>query len=195
MGKFKRIKDNPVYYSDTDSVFLKNPLDVNLISNKIGEFKQESIVDKAVFVSPKTYAYKDDKGKSVVKGFNSKDISYNELESLLIKDNIIIKTSNQFVTKALTIKLTPLNKTLRNTIHLKRVPIYLNNIQTETKSIKLNSKDSYEEHNNIKEISDENNKELNNILIFKIQSIFIIIIYLSNMSKIFTLLEEFNNIN
>ncbi len=95
--KFKRLKKNPIYYSETDSVFLKEPQDDKYISNKIGAFKQESLIEKAVFVSPKTYAYITQDGKSVVKvkGFNSDQISYGELESLLIKDKVITKEESK----------------------------------------------------------------------------------------------------
>lgn len=91
MDKYKRQDNNPVYYSDTDSVFLKEPQDEKYISKKIGAFKQESLIEKAVFVSPKTYAYITQDGKSVVKvkGFNSDKISYDEVNSLLIKNNVI----------------------------------------------------------------------------------------------------------
>jgi hypothetical protein len=44
-----------LYYTDTDSIVTDIALDSKLIGNKLGQFKLEYEIDKAYFISSKTY--------------------------------------------------------------------------------------------------------------------------------------------
>lgn len=45
------------YYTDTDSIFKKEPIDSRLIGKEKGKFKQEyrGMIKKAIFATPKLY--------------------------------------------------------------------------------------------------------------------------------------------
>jgi DNA polymerase type B, organellar and viral len=75
-----------IYYSDTDSVFTDKPLPDHFVGKAIGQFKLESISKEAVFLAPKVYGLVDkDTGQEIikVKGYKNKNITFNELKSLL----------------------------------------------------------------------------------------------------------------
>lgn len=55
MYPFKVLKDNPCYYTDTDSLFLQYPLDPKFVSNKIGHFKLVHSNITVIFLSKKRY--------------------------------------------------------------------------------------------------------------------------------------------
>ena len=50
MYDFKNIKNNECYYTDTDSIFVKNKLDDRVIGVNLGEFKLEYKIDEAMFI-------------------------------------------------------------------------------------------------------------------------------------------------
>lgn len=78
MYQYKNIPNNKCYYSDTDSVFLEQPLDDKYISNELGKMKLEYIAEKAIFLGPKNYYVKKLNGDEIskIKGY-SNNISYN----------------------------------------------------------------------------------------------------------------------
>ncbi|GJW59504.1 DNA polymerase-like protein [Tanacetum coccineum] len=56
------------YYTDTDSVVLSKPLPEEMISSSIlGLFKLEDKIAQGYFLAPKTYYYKSEKGKEIIK--------------------------------------------------------------------------------------------------------------------------------
>ena len=60
------LKNNPkfkLYYSDTDSVFINQPLLDHLIGSGLGQFKLENIINKAIFLAPKVYALVTEDGR------------------------------------------------------------------------------------------------------------------------------------
>lgn len=75
MHDFKNLRNNPCYYSDTDSVFLKKPLPENSISsNQLGLFKLEEEKIDCIFLAPKIYIYKTKNNENILKfkGVNKK---------------------------------------------------------------------------------------------------------------------------
>lgn len=89
------IKNNPefkLYYTDTDSWFINKPLPEYLIGNKLGQFKLENVITKAIFLAPKVYGYLNTEGKEIikVKGLTNdvvNKLNLSDLEALLIKDS------------------------------------------------------------------------------------------------------------
>nr|YP_007475385.1 DNA polymerase [Microbotryum lychnidis-dioicae]AGE14599.1 DNA polymerase [Microbotryum lychnidis-dioicae] len=60
MIKYKRLPNNTLFYTDTDSIFLQKPLDPNLCNSKLGFMKDElsgKVIDKAYFLGIKQYCY------------------------------------------------------------------------------------------------------------------------------------------
>lgn len=58
ISEYKNIKDNPMIYSETDSIILPKPLNNTLINDKIGFMKLEYIISKGIFISPKLFTIK-----------------------------------------------------------------------------------------------------------------------------------------
>jgi hypothetical protein len=91
------VKNNPdfnLYYSDTDSAIIDQPLPANMVGNELGLFKLEYEINRYVSLAPKVYGFMTTNGNKVIKikGVSealSKDVSLPELESLLFKDNHI----------------------------------------------------------------------------------------------------------
>jgi len=62
------IVNNDVYYTDTDSIFIKNRLPVDMVDNsRLGYFKEEAFVNEGIFIEPKTYALSTSENKQIVK--------------------------------------------------------------------------------------------------------------------------------
>lgn len=99
MCSYKHIPNNPPLYSDTDSVFLFKPLNVELIGGDLGKMKLEYIFKNIVILAPKVYGGVLDplknSGKILekfgceivkIKGLK-KPLNYLGLYPLLYKDN------------------------------------------------------------------------------------------------------------
>lgn len=75
-----------VSYIDTDSLFVNKPLPKELVSEKkLGKYKLESIIDEAVFLAPKAYAYKSGMKEVIkLKGVekDKKKIGYEVLKNI-----------------------------------------------------------------------------------------------------------------
>jgi hypothetical protein len=89
MNEFKLKYKKHIYYSDTDSLVMDIPLPKEYVNNKIGMFKLENKVKEGVFIAPKTYALLLDDSSEIVKikGYINKDISFNDMKSLLNENN------------------------------------------------------------------------------------------------------------
>lgn len=139
----KYLMDNnyTIYYMDTDSFFIDKPLPDHLVSStELGKYKLENIYKEAIFLAPKVYAGITHDGKEVIKikGLSNdticKDITFNLLKSLLIKDKSL--TFNQTKTFR-DIGLSTINL-LEQTYKLiptenKRVLVYSDNLLVNTK--------------------------------------------------------------
>jgi hypothetical protein len=85
MTKFKTMEGVTLYYSDTDSIDIDQPLDPKYIGTELGKMKLEHIFDDAIFLAPKVYGGKTSTYEYVkVKGLKN-PVSFNELKPLLIK--------------------------------------------------------------------------------------------------------------
>lgn len=47
------LKIYDVYYTDTDSVYIKGKLDPKFVGDIIGQFKLEGVFDEVIFLAPK----------------------------------------------------------------------------------------------------------------------------------------------
>jgi hypothetical protein len=84
-----------LYYSDTDSIAIDEPLEDNMIGKELGKMKLEHIFKKAVYLGPKVYGGITNEGEEIIKakGYKNKDqfkkdqLDFKTLESLLYLDN------------------------------------------------------------------------------------------------------------
>jgi hypothetical protein len=99
MNPFLNLADNPCYYTDTDSLFLKNPLAEKNVGNSLGELSFKGIAKRAYFISPKTYCLVMDNDKVIVKckGLKTDLLNEDHFKSLLAGNEISIDTSKIFV--------------------------------------------------------------------------------------------------
>lgn len=135
IDKYKRIDGNQCYYTDTDSVFLSEPLPPEMVNIELGGMKLEDKVIKGVFVSSKVYGYQPPVGKPIVKikGFKSDSVSLKELESQLTEGATLEQDSQQFRAKKVYVEQQTRTKTQTNTIRNKRDPIIENGVVVDTK--------------------------------------------------------------
>ena len=93
MSRLKNSQSYNVYYSDTDSIVIDQPLPDAFVGDRLGQFKLEHHLSRAVFLAPKVYAFVDFKQNEVVKvkGLSNKTLlktntRYKDIEALLQKD-------------------------------------------------------------------------------------------------------------
>ena len=106
MYEFKKINGNECYYTDTDSIFVKNKLSDEFIGKNLGQFKKEYDVKEGYFIAPKVYCIikYDGSIKTVLKGVRKDEFKKSEIVSLfknIINNNdenksLIIKRINNF---------------------------------------------------------------------------------------------------
>jgi hypothetical protein len=91
MSTFKNSDTYKLYYSDTDSIVIDQPLSDEYVGGKLGQLKLEHTISKAVFLAPKVYGLVDTNGNETIKikGVTSditSTLHINDLEHLLIQD-------------------------------------------------------------------------------------------------------------
>ncbi|KAE9584339.1 putative DNA-directed DNA polymerase, family B, DNA polymerase, palm domain-containing protein (mitochondrion) [Lupinus albus] len=94
------ISRSDCYYTDTDSIFLGNPLSDDLISSvDLGKFKLECKVQNGIFLAPKSYMLEleDDKTiirhKGLAKNVVTSDWFKKILDNLKLMDEISISAN------------------------------------------------------------------------------------------------------
>lgn len=94
MDQFKRDPNLDVYYSDTDSIFCKNPLLSQFISDtELGKFKLENKVNEGIFILPKVYMIKTLDKKTIIKckGLDNKLLTDTDIYNVFFNSSNIIK--------------------------------------------------------------------------------------------------------
>lgn len=148
MNYFKNKFNYKIYYTDTDSLFLSEPLEDLYVGDgtELGKFKFIGTYKDAVFIAPKTYGTLDrnDKEQIVIKGLSVKAFSFKSLKTLLNK-NTSLEASQEKWFKTLTscnIQIKDVAFTLKITSN-KRVNIFDTNDRfIATKPIVIGTIDS-----------------------------------------------------
>ena len=139
MSTFKTMKGVTIYYSDTDSIDIDEPLDPKYVGSELGKMKLEHIFDDVIFLTPKVYGGITSTYEYVkVKGLKN-PVSFNQLKPLLVKDaNLKINQEKWYrnVSDG-NIKIIPEIYTLMIN-NQKRVLLYENNKFIDTSPIILN---------------------------------------------------------
>nr|YP_009493135.1 DNA-directed DNA polymerase [Ganoderma leucocontextum]AWJ63930.1 DNA-directed DNA polymerase [Ganoderma leucocontextum] len=85
-----------VYYTDTDSAYIKGKLDPKFVGDTIGQFKLEGVFDEVVFLAPKVRGSTNSFGEETrVKGLKS-PVTFNQLKSLFYKDQSLEIIQDKF---------------------------------------------------------------------------------------------------
>jgi hypothetical protein len=141
MSTFKNNKlfNFNLYYSDTDNIVIDTPLPSFLVGPKLGQFKLEHTINRAVFLAPKVYAFINKDGTEIikVKGLSKEalsDIHVRDLELLLIKNSSLEFNQSKWYKKIIEGEITvnEIAYTLKSTSN-KRSQIYVDNIFSNTK--------------------------------------------------------------
>ena len=98
MNPFLNLPDNPCYYTDTDSLFMKYPLEDKFVGTELGKFSFKGIAKRAYFISPKTYCLimEDDTVILKCKGLDNKLLNENHFKDLLSGNNVTFDTRKIF---------------------------------------------------------------------------------------------------
>lgn len=98
MNPFLNISDNPCYYTDTDSLFIKYPLEDKYVGKELGKFSFKGKAKRAYFISPKTYCLIMDDDTIIIKckGLNNSLLNENHFKELLSGNNVNIDTNKIF---------------------------------------------------------------------------------------------------
>jgi hypothetical protein len=95
MSQFKNNPEINLYYTDTDSIYIDNPLPDHLVDSKtLGKMKLEYILTDAIFLAPKMYYLKTEDNKVIykVKGLKHEvELIKDDFENLLIKESSLQK--------------------------------------------------------------------------------------------------------
>lgn len=146
MYNFKNIKGNECYYTDTDSIFVKNKIDDSLVNDDIGKFKLEYQIKEGFFIAPKVYMIvkNDDSNKVVVKGLKKKEYTNDQMlnifKSILTKNDASLKVERENIFKRNLLKLTTYIQRIELTLTFpfnKRIKIFENNLWVGTRAIKI----------------------------------------------------------
>jgi len=139
MHKFLNLTNNKCIYSDTDSIFLKKPLEDKYIGNGLGQFKFEGKIKKGYFISPKLYCLITDNGETLIKskGVDSEKLKVEDF-LLLLEGKDIKVPSQKFNTNwnDFNVNMTNLDINLSPKF-LKREFVDSNRMSSETKPLKI----------------------------------------------------------
>jgi hypothetical protein len=104
MSNFKNNPNFELYYSDTDSIVIDKALPDSIVGNRLGQFKLEHEIKRAIFLAPKVYGLKDVNENEIikVKGItNTSQIHINELHELLLEDSKKLFTQEKWYKKVI----------------------------------------------------------------------------------------------
>ena len=134
-------KGGNIYYTDTDSVVTNIPLDNKLVGTDIGQFKLEHIINKAYFISGKTYLIKDIFDNTLIKykGINNVKLNIDDFITLYKGGKVTAKRSEtyrNFIEGY--VNLNTRNILLDGNSYTKRSKLYNNELWVNTKPIDIN---------------------------------------------------------
>ena len=135
------LKNNPLfnlYYSDTDSAVTDKPLPAHMVGLKLGQFKLEHIIDRAVFIAPKVYGLITSEGEEIIKikGLSKEllpNIHIQDLENLLFINSTLELNQEKWFKEVIEgdINISEIAYTLKTTSN-KRQAIYIDNVFENT---------------------------------------------------------------
>lgn len=98
MNPFLNLSDNPCYYTDTDSLFLKYKLDDKYVGNELGKFSFKGIASRAYFISPKTYCLIMEDGSVIIKckGLDNKLLTEKDFKEFLAGNSVTFDSKKIF---------------------------------------------------------------------------------------------------
>jgi hypothetical protein len=135
MHSFLNIPGNECFYTDTDSIILKYPLDETYVGSELGQFKFLGKIKRGYFIAPKLYCLisEDDKVNIKSKGLDKTYLNESDFKDMLFGMNKKIPI-HRFVKDIK--QLSPLRYTISEYVITpkinKRIPIYKNKLIVNT---------------------------------------------------------------
>lgn len=145
MDKYKRDSQLNVYYSDTDSIFCKNPMPSALVSDvELGKFKLENKISEAIFLLPKVYMLKTYDNKTIIKckGLTNELLTEADIYSVFLNASDLIKKFVSYFKRSFntfTIKKQQYNFKITTNL-LKRDKVMKDGKWVDTNPLRLNNK-------------------------------------------------------
>jgi hypothetical protein len=115
MSTIKNRFEFNLFYSDTDSFVTNKPLPSFMVGNKLGQFKLEYTIERAVFLAPKVYAFITSSGEEIIK---VKGIKQDALSGLHIEDLENLKTQLENLHKINGLKKSLMGVSLLKILHI-----------------------------------------------------------------------------
>ena len=96
---YKNMPNNKVIYSDTDSLILEKPLDLEVVGTDLGKWKLEAIIKEIILIKSKLYYYETIDNKIVKKGagVDAESLSKNDYIKLAKGENVSTNIDKTFV--------------------------------------------------------------------------------------------------
>ena len=145
MMQFKTLKNNKVFYTDTDSVFLQHPLPDFELGPELGKMKNElpeNKIVKAYFYDKKKYVLKLDDGKiiSKISGVEANSINDEDLQFLNKNKYLLVDVELQFHKDISELTVRKTSKTMKIVSESKVKKLINNKFQNiEIENIPLNA--------------------------------------------------------
>lgn len=95
MNPFLNMADNPCYYTDTDSLFLKYQLEDKHVGTQLGKLSFKGIAKRAYFISPKLYCLVMDDDRVIIKskGVDNRLLTEQDFKLLLAGNSVDVNTN------------------------------------------------------------------------------------------------------
>ena len=142
MSQFKNNPNYNLLYTDTDSIFVEETLENSLVGSNLGQFKLENTYKEIVFFGPKIYSGVTENGQLVtkIKGFKgSKELSFEEMKTLLHKDNKLDLTHIKWFRSIDQIEMKEQPYLLSTTENKRQIIFDSNNVAIDTQAYKVNN--------------------------------------------------------
>jgi hypothetical protein len=140
MYPFLNMKDNPVYYTDTDSIILGKPLDPKFVGDGLGKFKLVGEIVRGYFITPKLYCVVLEDGRTIIKskGVDSSTLTEQDFIDMLHGSNITVKDNYRFSKDFVKMSVNYRNTdVVFSAFNNKREPLYNASIVTDTKPLQV----------------------------------------------------------
>lgn len=149
MSSMKNNSDFNLFYSDTDSVIIDQPLNPDFVGDGLGRFKLEHKINRAVFLAPKVYGFTTFDGQEVikVKGVVKEVVEklhVNDLEKLLVRDSNVEFNQKKWFKQIFTGDISVIDVAYNLSITSnKREAVYHDDVFVDTKPYYYSDLDQY----------------------------------------------------
>lgn len=150
-------KGGELYYSDTDSIVTNVPFDDDVVGNKLGQYKLEHTINRAYFISSKTYCLILKFGTPLIKAKGVNNHKLNENDFIDLYKGLNVETVRSESHKDFSQGYVNINVVrtiiLNGDAYTKRTKIFVDNVWRDTKPLVIANTDDPGKVENSKKIS------------------------------------------